>query len=665
MAAISGHIDTLKHLDSVGFDLWLHAYQGPNVPSSPLVAALERGHESVVEYLCGNGSIQRLTDDQVFHACRAAASNGHVHVLRRIENCYPKETDDWWYNHAGVGGGLYPNRIDWYIFGPEKPLKESERAAMLQHFILKELYDIHATDRDGNNVLHLAAAEGSLDLFRQIWNSGADGYRPNNAGQSPIESAVNGESGIANWLSKEQRVKIPITRNEKIKPARMIIEAQRQLRIQEIIVRLLHNYGKKDIPDKEGLKVILEIINKQWAIEKMDEKLADIWVHHYSFTAMNAYIDKASKVLEAISSSETLFNILFRNLEDIPRVKIEGDRGHLVRSRSMVALLEAKRRLKVADGNRARLINGYTADAYIDDLTTVVTMSLPRKITATQWFDLTSTEIGCHSFFTKKMDSEGTPAKVGLDLLDRTRQALSLRINVAMPMTQSAYAHPTSLRALIKPEEDWTKISDFGKRRRMQNRLAQRKYRNKVKRLAGSSDDVEADKPRQKPTKCKRRSSASRSRKPRSTGPRIPGVSQHQFNSPVKPTGEPGFPDTYDDQISSNEQFRLGCPVNPASIEIPLPLYDFTQPDIDIVTAGEYAASTMSSTVPMPPSLATHFSDSINSETYPSSDGFNPYMAYSNMTPMELNYLSLYDQLYLHVSHASKTLHEAARAPRC
>ncbi|KAL5583994.1 hypothetical protein FOVSG1_015345 [Fusarium oxysporum f. sp. vasinfectum] len=217
-----------------------------------------------------------------------------------------------------------------------------------------------------------------------------------------------------------------------------------------------------------------------------------------------------------------------------------------------------------------------------------------------------------------------------------------------MPMTQSAYAHPTSLRALIKPEEDWTKISDFGKRRRMQNRLAQRKYRNKVKRLAGSSDDVEADKPRQKPTKCRRRSSASRSRKPRSTGPRIPGVSQHQFNSPVKPTGEPGFPDTYDDQISSNEQFRLGCPVNPASIEIPLPLYDFTQPDIDIVTAGEYAASTMSSTVPMPPSLATHFSDSINSETYPSSDGFNPYMAYSNMTPMELNYLSLYDQLYLH-----------------
>jgi hypothetical protein len=318
MAAISGHIDTLKHLQSVGFNLWLHAYQGPNVPSSPLVAASERGHESVVEYLCGHGSEKRLTDDQVSLACRAAASNGHVHVLRRIEKCYPKETDDWCYNHAGFGGGerLYPNRIDWYIFGPEKPSKESERAALLQHFILKKWYDIHAIDRGGNNVLHLAAAEGSLDLFRQLWNSGADGYRPNNAGQSPIESAGNDESGIANWLSKEQRVEIPITRNQKIKPARMIIEAQRQLRIQEIIARLLHNYGRKDIPDKEGLKEILEIINKQWAIEKMDEKLADIWVHYYSFTAMNAYIYKASKVLEVILSCETLFDILFRDLED-------------------------------------------------------------------------------------------------------------------------------------------------------------------------------------------------------------------------------------------------------------------------------------------------------------------------------------------------------------
>ncbi|KAF5710822.1 ankyrin [Fusarium mundagurra] len=316
MAAISGEIGILKHLHSVGFDLWPYAYHGPNVPGSPLAAALQRGHESVVEYLCDDDNIQWLTDDQVSHACRTAAPHSRVDVLRRIEKCHLKETNDWYCNYAGAGGGLYPNRIDWYIFGPEKPPKEPERVAMLQHFIKKEWYKIHAIDRDGNNVLHLAAAEGSLDLFRILWNDDAKEDQLNNAGQSPIELAGNGESGIANWLSKERRMEITITRKQKIKPARMIIKAQRQLRTQEILVRLLHNYGRKDLSDKEEPKKILETIIKQWDAEKMDEKLADIWVHYYSFTAMNAYIDKASKVLEVISSGETLFDILLGNLED-------------------------------------------------------------------------------------------------------------------------------------------------------------------------------------------------------------------------------------------------------------------------------------------------------------------------------------------------------------
>ncbi|KAF5707892.1 ankyrin repeat domain-containing protein [Fusarium mundagurra] len=283
MAAGSGQIDTLKHLHSVGFDLWSCAYWGPTVPYSPLAAAIEHGHKSVVKYLCDDDKIQRLTEDQVIHACSTAADNGRVYVLRQIEKQHPKWTNDWYCNGTAPYR-LYPNRIDWYIFGPGKPSNDSERVALLQHFIQKKWYDIHAVDQNGNSVLHLAAAEGSVDLFEISWNAGANSIKeqPNDSGQSPLELAGNDESCIATWLSKNE----------------------------------LFLYNKrKDTFSKDGLKQILKIVNALWVSENMDEKLADIWVHHYSFTAMNAYIDKASKVLKVISPYETLTDIFLEALE--------------------------------------------------------------------------------------------------------------------------------------------------------------------------------------------------------------------------------------------------------------------------------------------------------------------------------------------------------------
>ncbi|KAL8701406.1 MAG: hypothetical protein Q9201_004920 [Fulgogasparrea decipioides] len=49
---------------------------------------------------------------------------------------------------------------------------------------------------------------------------------------------------------------------------------------------------------------------------------------------------------------------------------------------------------------------------------------------------------------------------------------------------QFAAAHSTSsaFSASANPNEDWTKISDLAERRRIQNRIAQRNYRKKIKR---------------------------------------------------------------------------------------------------------------------------------------------------------------------------------------
>ncbi|KAF4969345.1 hypothetical protein FSARC_3420 [Fusarium sarcochroum] len=54
---------------------------------------------------------------------------------------------------------------------------------------------------------------------------------------------------------------------------------------------------------------------------------------------------------------------------------------------------------------------------------------------------------------------------------------------------------------LVNPSEDWTNITDFTERRRMQNRIAQRNYRQKLKRrreklerLAALQEDGDVDK---------------------------------------------------------------------------------------------------------------------------------------------------------------------------
>ncbi|KAF4965830.1 hypothetical protein FSARC_6393 [Fusarium sarcochroum] len=81
------------------------------------------------------------------------------------------------------------------------------------------------------------------------------------------------------------------------------------------------------------------------------------------------------------------------------------------------------------------------------------------------------------------------------------------------PPSKQNLAASSAFSASANPDEDWTKISGNAERRSIQNRIAQRNYRKKLKRRledverrAGSPDDSESNKQPQRPTKYQRSS---------------------------------------------------------------------------------------------------------------------------------------------------------------